>query len=134
MEQETLDLIRAGVEAFNRRDLEGMLQSLDPEVELEPLRAVLEGSVYRGHEGVREYLEDMKEDWEDFEIRIAELRELDDDHLLVDARMHARARTSGVEVDAAGAWLCEVHEGKITRIRFYKDTDAALEAAGLKSP
>jgi uncharacterized protein len=129
MRQETLDLIRTGIAALNRGDIDGMLRPLDPNVELEPLRAVLEGSVYRGHEGLRKWLGDMKEDWEDFKIEVIDVRELNDDHALVEARIRARARASGIEIDASGAWLCEVHDEKVTRVRFYTDAESAVEAA-----
>jgi uncharacterized protein len=129
MRQKTLDLIRTGIAALNSGDIDGMLRPLDPEVELEPLRAVLEGSVYRGHAGLREWLEDMDEDWEDFKIEVIDLRELSGDHVLVEARIRARARASGVEVDASGAWLCDVRDEKVTRVRFYTDAESAVAAA-----
>ena len=130
MRQETLDLIRSGIAALNRGDIDGMLRPLHPEVELEPLRAVLEGSVYRGHEGLREWLRDMDEDWEDFAIEVIDLREVGGDHVLVEARIRARARASGVEVAALGAWLCDVRDEKVTRVRFYSDAKSAVEAVG----
>ena len=71
----------------------------------------------------------MKGDWEDFNIEIAEMRALDDGHVVIDARMRAHTRGSGVEVDAAGAWLCDVRDEKVTRIQFYTDTDSAIDAA-----
>ena len=128
MRQETLDLIREGIEAFNRRDVDGMLAPLRSDVQLEPLRAVLEGSVYEGHQGLREWVADMAEDWEDFEVRVDDLYAVGEDHVLVEAHVHARARGSGVVMDAAGAWLCDVQDEKVARVRFYSDRESALEA------
>jgi ketosteroid isomerase-like protein len=128
--EDNLDLIKAGVAALNRRDTEGMLATLHPDVRLEPLRAVLDGTVYRGHEGLRNWLDDMTEDWEDQSIELREVRALESGQALVDAVLHVRYRTSGVEVDAPGAWLCDFRDGAVSRIRFYRDSDSALEAAG----
>jgi ketosteroid isomerase-like protein len=128
MRQETLDLIRGGIEALNRRDVEGMLVPLRPDVRLEPLRAVLEGSVYEGHDGLRKWFADMLEDWEDWVIRVDGMEAVDEEHVVVEAHMHARGRGSGVVMDAAAAWLCEVQDGKVARVRFYKDRETALEA------
>ncbi len=48
-------LVRQWVDAFNARDLEGMLARLDPEVRLHPLRLRgLDGS-YDGHDGVQRW-------------------------------------------------------------------------------
>ena len=128
MRQETEDLIRDGVAAYNAGDVDRMLAPIHPEVEFEPLMAVLEGSVYRGHAGFRRWLVDMAEDWEDFAIDVIEVRDLGGDRILVHARFHARARGSGVELDSPGAWLCEMRDGLIRRLRFYRDVEAAIEA------
>jgi ketosteroid isomerase-like protein len=129
MRRETEDLIRTGIAAFNRRDAAGIVASLHPEVELEPLRAVLEGSVYRGHDGARQWLDDMAEDWSDFEVEVEGTRELSDTRVLVEARVRAHARVSGVEVSSPGAWLCDLRDGKVSRIRFFRDVESALEVA-----
>jgi hypothetical protein len=48
-------LVTGWVDAFNERDLEGMLARLDPAVRFHPLRlGGLDGS-YRGHDGVRQW-------------------------------------------------------------------------------
>jgi ketosteroid isomerase-like protein len=130
MRQETLDLISEGVAAFNAGDLEGMLAPIHPEIEFQPVRAVLEGTVYRGHEGFRRWLVDMAEDWSEFRIDVVDIRPLDDDRVLVHARLHARGSASGIELDAPGAWLCDLRDGLIARIRFYRDVETALAAAG----
>jgi len=127
---EHAELVATAVSAFNRRDMEGMLAPLHPEVRFEPIRAVLEGTVYRGHAGFRRWLADMAEDWQDFEIELDGTRELTGGRALVEARVHARAKGSGVEVDAPGAWLCDFRDGKLMQLRFYRDAAAALEDAG----
>ena len=70
--EDTVERIQQGVEAFNRRDIEGAMAPLDPDVELVPLRAVLEGGSYHGLDGLRRFLEDMGEDWEQFDLRADE--------------------------------------------------------------
>jgi len=130
MPQDRLDPIREGVAALNRRDVEGMVATLHPEVQLEPLRAVLEGTVYEGHQGLRDWLEDMSEEWEEQSVDLIDLRELDSGEVLVEALLHVRYRGSGVEVDQPGVWLCELRDGLVSRIRFYRDVESAMEASG----
>ena len=126
MSREDIDTIRGGLEALNRRDVEAMLAALHADVELVPVRAVLDGSVYRGHEGLRQWLADMGEDWDEFRIDSHEVRALEDGRILVLGRFHARGRTSGVTLDQPAAWVCEMAAGKVARMRFFPDADAAL--------
>lgn len=128
MTQENVDTVRTGLEAVNRRDVEGMLATLHRDAEMVPAKAVLEGSVYRGHEGLRRWVEEMAEDWEDFRIQPRDVRGLEGDRVLVLGDVHARGK-SGVTMDQPAAWICELTAGKVTRIRFYADADAALAAA-----
>jgi ketosteroid isomerase-like protein len=51
MSQENVETLRRGYEAFNRRDIDGALEGLDPEVEWPNM---LEGTIIRGHQAVRE--------------------------------------------------------------------------------
>lgn len=129
MRQATVDLIARGVEAFNAGDIEGMLAPMHPEVEFQPLRGVLEGTVYHGHEGVRRWLEEMGEDWDEYHLEMIDASEVGSGWVLVQGRVQARGRASGVELDATAAWLCQLRDGLIGRLRFYRDFEAALEAA-----
>jgi len=129
MSDKDLEIIRAGVEALNRGDVDGLAEALDPDVELVPLRAVLDGTVYRGHEGMRRWLADMGEDWTRFELDLQEVRELEGGQVLVQATMRLRGK-SGVALDSSAAWLCELRGGRVSRIQFFADADSALAAAG----
>jgi ketosteroid isomerase-like protein len=133
MTQGNLDLIKNGIDALNRRDAPGILATLHPEVRLEPLRAVHDGTFYIGHQGLEEWLDDMKEDWEHQRVELIAVKALPSGQALVEAVLHIRYRASGVEVAAPGAWLCDFRDGTISRIRFYRDSEAALEAAGAEA-
>jgi hypothetical protein len=63
-----------------------------------------------------------------------ECRELDDGRILVLLRFRGRGKTSGLELGAVakpGANLVDVHDGKVTRIVVYFDTDRAFADLGL---
>jgi ketosteroid isomerase-like protein len=118
--------------AFNRRDLTAFLDLLAPDVEWVPILAVLEGRVYRGHEEIRRWIEDLATDWDFFEVYYDELRDLGDQVLALGGG-RARGRVSGVELgDQPATWLMDVAEGKIARMQTYTDREEALAAAGLR--
>lgn len=52
--EERVALVRDAYQAFNRRDIEGVLAMLDPEVEWPN---VAEGTVLHGHQAIRDYWE-----------------------------------------------------------------------------
>jgi ketosteroid isomerase-like protein len=129
MSQEDVDTIRAGLAALNRRDVDGMLATLQPDAEMVPLRAVLEGTVYRGHDGLRQWLADMAEDWDELRIDPDEVRGLEGGRVLVLGRFHARGKSSGVMLDQPAAWICELVDGKVARMSFFADAATALKAS-----
>jgi ketosteroid isomerase-like protein len=131
MSEEDVDIVRRSLEALNEGDTEGVLGLMDPDVELVTARAVLEGISYRGHEGFRQFVADMADDWEDYHPSSERFRDLGDGRVLVVGRFHARGKASGMEVDTPAAWVSEVREGKIVHVRFYADEAAALDALGL---
>ena len=91
--------------------------------------AALEGRVYRGHEGVRRWLEDLARDWEYFEPCYEEYRDLGD-RVLILGHWRARGRASGVESEQPGTWLYEMKGGKVVRMHTFTDRDEGLKAAG----
>lgn len=121
-----------GIDAYNQGDVEGVIAMTDPDVELVPVRALLEGGGYRGHDGVREFMADMDEDWAEREIIVDEVRDLDG-RVLVLGTMRAVGRASGSEMMHPLAWLSDLRDGRLLRMRAFTDTDAALAEAGLSS-
>ena len=132
MSAQDVETIRAGVAALIKGDLEGMMAALDPDVELVTLKSVLDGTEYRGHEGLRRWLADMREDWSDWELTLDDVSEAAHGRILVKAHMRLHGR-SGVALDQPAAWLCQMRSGRATKIQFYGDPVAALKAAEVSS-
>jgi uncharacterized protein len=132
MSQENVEVVERLAPAFNRRDLSAFFELLDPDVEWVPLLAVLEGRVYRGHEEVRQWIEDLATDWEFFEVYYDELHDLGDQVLALGG-WRGRGRASGVELgDRPATWLLDLRGGKVARLRTFTDRAEAIEAVGLR--
>lgn len=123
--------MRAGIDAWNRRDVSAAIEFLHEDAELIPMRAVFEGTVYRGPDGFKVLLSDMSDDWEDFSLEADEVREIDDSRVLVLGRILGRGRASGMEIEAPAAWVCELRDEKVTRVQFYAHEEAARGDLGL---
>jgi len=131
MSRENVEIMRRFHETFNRRDVDAWLGLMHPDVELVPITARMEGTVYRGHDEIRRWLREFDEDWELFRTTPLEFQDLGD-HFLVLGTWDARARTSGVRLDAQpGAWVAAVRDGKITRQETFTNRAEALEALSL---
>jgi ketosteroid isomerase-like protein len=116
---------------FAGDDVEPYLESIHPEVEWVPMMAVLEGRVYHGHEGVRQWFEDLRHDWEVFTPVLEELRPLGDCHFLGLGHWEARGRGSGVDLGGRqpATWLVRTRNGRIDRLQTFTDRDEGLKAA-----
>jgi ketosteroid isomerase-like protein len=135
MSQENVEIARQLSVAFNRAFAEGntdLYELLDPDIEWIPLRAILEGTTYRGHEGVRRWVEELKRDWTAFETKPEQFRDLGDDRVLALGSWQARGRGGEVLLDIPqGAWLLQCRNGKVARMETFTEREKALEAAGL---
>jgi ketosteroid isomerase-like protein len=136
MSRENVEEFRRGLKAFNRTvtdgDAEDFFESLDEEVEWVPITAFLDGATYRGKDGVREWMDELRRDWEIYELTWEEVRDLGDDRVLAIGRWHAQGRRSGVELRLQeAAWLVRYRNGKLLRLETFTDRNKALEAVGL---
>jgi ketosteroid isomerase-like protein len=130
MSQENVEIMRAAIEAFNRRDGEGFGAFLASEGEIVPVRAALEGTVYRGRNAATEYCAAVEESWENLTWEVEEIKD-GDRWVLALGRIQGRGRGSGAAIDAKGAWLARFRDGLVTNFRTYPDRREALEAVGL---
>ena len=73
--------------------------TIDAEVELYTPLGSTGGGPYRGHDGFRQWLRDIDEQFEEWELTVDEWRPLEDGRLLGLGSIHARGRGSGVELD-----------------------------------
>ena len=131
MSQKNVAVVRRAFEAFNARDVDGLVNMAAEDSEWLPFRAQLEGIVYRGHEGIRQFVSDMDEDWEAFRIDPLEFHD-SRERVAVIGRVSALGRGSSVEIDSIAGFVLELHRGRIRRLTSHSVFEAALEAVGLR--
>jgi ketosteroid isomerase-like protein len=133
MSEENVEAFRRAMEAYNRRDIDAFLQAFDSRVEIHPLTLAMFGqetTVYRGHEGVRQFIRDVDEVLPQLQVELLEIRDLGE-RIVAQGRLRARGRASGAEVESPISWVIEFKGGRVTRMRDYLDPKDALEAADL---
>jgi ketosteroid isomerase-like protein len=131
MAQTNVEIVKRSLDAFNRRDAASIVQLATADFEWFPaLPGTVEGSGYRGREGIETYLMEISDTWEEVCILGDEFRDLVS-RVLVLGRAEGRGRGSGVPVHAPQGIIFDVRGGKISRVRSYLDHAEALWAAGL---
>jgi ketosteroid isomerase-like protein len=130
--RENVEIAQAAMEAFARRDIDGMLAHWHADAEWRPAISPggLEGTTYVGHEGARRWVAELEESWETFAL-IDPSFEAVGDRVLVLARVHAKGYSSGVEIDAPLAQVWEIDDEKVRRLTGFSTHVEALEAVGL---
>ena len=132
MSQENVEQAKRAADAYNRRDVEALLEELHPDVEWFAALTVLlggEATVYRGHEGVRELLRETDEVLDEINVEYSEIRDLGD-RVVAIGRIRIRGKASGATTESAVGVVSDLRDGKAIRVRTYLDPKEALEAAG----
>ena len=119
-------LVERLYDAFNRRDSEEIVAICDEGLEFFPVvtaEAIGRDAPYVGPEGLRDYLADVAEVWEELRITPSEL-ERRGDTLLVRGRVYARSREQGIR-DLPVAWIWQVSESRFVRGEVFPDPEQA---------
>jgi ketosteroid isomerase-like protein len=126
MEPDNVELVRRLWDAFERGGIEAVLEIADPDVEWEPYGG--DGVVYRGHDGLRAYM-----DWRASrnEATEARLYSAFSNERYVIARGEVRIRGPQGLITMQPGWLYEFANGKLVRFRGFATQEAALRASGL---
>jgi ketosteroid isomerase-like protein len=132
VERVDVDLARRGYEAFNRGDMDAVLDLLDTDVEVRESEEVPDAGVHHKHAG---FLANLGE-WEAVLGRVhLEPQEfvVSGDRLLVMVRVSGRGQASGATFEQLQAHVWTVRAGKAVRLEFFADRAEAERAAGIRS-
>jgi ketosteroid isomerase-like protein len=123
--QENVEIVRRGFEAWERGDIEGLLQAFDETVVVRPVI----GPDRLGPSGVLEMAADWVEGFEEFTMKAEEFIDAGDD-VVVRVRQEAREASAGVPVEATFWFLYSMRDGKAVRFELFREREQALAAVG----
>jgi ketosteroid isomerase-like protein len=130
-QNENVEIVRRGTDAYNRRDLDGLVADWAPDAVLDWSNARgFDAGVYRGHAEIRAFAERFLAPWDEVRIELQDPIEVDDDRVIAENVTYLRGR-DGIEVQARSAWLITLRDGHQTSLTLYQSKREALEAAGL---
>ena len=129
MSQENLEIARSVFDRWNAGEREFPDEEIHPDV---VLVSRIVGKVVRGRAGVRRYVREIDEQFDQWNLVIEDWRDAGD---CVAALGHIRlhGRRSGVAFDQPVGILFEIRGGQLLRFETFLDEPAeALKAAGLR--
>ena len=130
MSLENVEIVRRTADAYNRHDLDGIVEHWAPDAVLDWSNSRgLEAGVYRGHDEIRAFTQRFLATWDEVRLEMGEPMEAADDVLVVENVTYLRGR-DGIETQARSAWVLTFRDGQQTSLTLYQTKQEALEAAG----
>jgi ketosteroid isomerase-like protein len=122
-------LVREAVEAFERRNIAGLFEFLDPAIECHVADGLVNTGTWHGLEGFAQMSAAWEEPWSEISYEARDVETPDDDHVLVHIHQTATGARSGVPVELDVVYMIEMRDRRAVRLHIYPDRDAALAAA-----
>jgi ketosteroid isomerase-like protein len=131
MSQENVEIVRRVWEAAERRDTDAVFALYDPAIVWES-RYVgpIEGGLYHGHEGVRQFFRDWLESFETYHAQAETFIEAGS-KVVVGYRVSGRGQGSGIEIEMSRWNVYGIRNGLVIRVEIFESKAEAFEAVGL---
>jgi uncharacterized protein len=128
----TVELALNVMAVLNERDPDRLIELSDPDVEWHSFFSLGVTGGYRGHDGIRRYMNELGDAFEVVGAEIDDGIGVDDTAVVVGS-IHYRGKGSGVENSEPAGWMLKFREGKVLAFRPFRDPAAALETVGLQA-
>jgi ketosteroid isomerase-like protein len=128
--REQLESIRHSLEAWNRGDIDALLDEVHADSEYMVAEESPNHQVLRGREEIAAYLRDWRQTVSGMHYEILDQRDAGDSVVTL-GRMTGRAGDDGPKVTVELAFVSRFDGDRLVRTEEYLDADRALAAAGL---
>jgi ketosteroid isomerase-like protein len=119
------EIVRLGIDAYNRGDFEALLEHFDPAVVLhDPGRT---GRSFHGHDGLMQFWGEWLENWDSHWLEPVEFVD-DGEEIFVACEQRARGKLSGVEISQPLFSVYRFRDSKVVELRVYADRAPALDS------
>ena len=132
MSQETLNLFREAVDAFNRRDRAAWLALCDPQYENVPPKEWPESASIRGREAIWDFFISNMEPWEQGSMDIGEVIDAGDGKVVGELRTVVRGQSSGAQVEWCYWQVATYRSGKAVHSEWFSAWSEALASVDLQ--
>ena len=117
-------------DAVNDADPEAAVAVCDPEVEFLSVLAV-SGRAYHGHDGIRQYFEDVASAWEEWRVEVDRVAAAEDGRVAIVMTMHFRGKESGAAFSERTGHVWTIRNSMLLRNQPYREADQSLRELGV---
>jgi ketosteroid isomerase-like protein len=118
--------------AITTGDRDGALALCHPEIEFVSMLGI-GGRSYLGHDGIREYFQDIESAWAEWNVEVERVAEGEDGRVAIVMTMRARGKESGLELTQRTAHIWALRDGTLLRNEYYREPEDALRELGLQA-
>jgi ketosteroid isomerase-like protein len=130
MSLENVEIVRNVYDAWSRSDPSQAFDFLDPDVVWEAIEEAPDAGTYCGHSGVKRYMDDWLQDFEDFAFEFGPPVETDG-RLVLEQWGRNTGKGSGLNTEIHYAAVYTFRRGKVLTVKEYNTCAEALEAVGV---
>jgi uncharacterized protein (TIGR02246 family) len=131
MSQRNAEVMRRGIDAWNRNDRDQWLAVFAPDAEWHTTGRFADRGVYRGREALARYWAEFREDVEELSSAVSEIRAVGD-KVLVAATATGRGRLSKASFEVPVWFVTTLRDGLVVRVETHDEPEPALQAMGLR--
>src|SRR4051794_29233725 len=131
MSQENVEIVYRAYDAVRRKDKDAFVDDMHPEVEGTAYFMEADATVYRGHPGMRRFMEETLSIFPDWRPEIVSATDYGD-IVLAEVAAAGRGVRSGVALELRGWQVIRFRDAKVLSWRGYRNRAEAVEAVGLE--
>jgi ketosteroid isomerase-like protein len=117
-------------DAVTSGDVDAAVALCHPEIQFDSVLGI-SGRAYLGHEGIRQYFEDVASAWSEWMVEVEQVTEAADGRVAIVMTMHARGKGSGASLAERTAHIWTLRDGRLWHNQPYREPEEALRALGL---
>jgi ketosteroid isomerase-like protein len=122
--------VRRFAHAVTDGDADAAVALCDPAIEFLSVLGV-SGRAYRGHEGIRQYFDDVASAWREWRVDVHRVAAAPDGRVAIVMTMHMRGRESGAALSERTGHVWTLRDGRLLRNEPYREPEQALRAVGV---
>jgi ketosteroid isomerase-like protein len=124
-----VEVVRRGVEAFQRGDLEGVLAEAREDFEIFLPPNLPNSGRFVGRDGFFTWIGQWLDAWDDFRVEILEMEPVGERHVVASMRQSGLGKGSGIPVEMEIAYMWDVRDGRLAALHLYPSREEAARVA-----